>query len=142
MRAGVSLLALLLSVIASSAICSDAVADMWSDHPENVWVKQSPRPDAPIPGFSWEGSGAYDPYTKQWIHYGGHDGVPQGFILFTWDVTTGRWQQRFPNTSPGGVCCVDGTNVFDTANRRFVRFPGASLVPGWPWRRARPSTTS
>jgi len=136
MRARVAVLALLLSAIASCAMCSRAVAATWADHPENIWVKQSPRPDAPAPGFSWEGSGAYDPYTKQWIHYGGHDGVPQGFILFAWDVTTGRWQQRFPNTSPAGVCCVDGANVFDTANRRFVRFPGASLGHGWQWSRA------
>ncbi|MCJ7822505.1 MAG: hypothetical protein MUQ26_05410, partial [Armatimonadetes bacterium] len=92
MRARAAMLALLLSAIASFPHCSRALADTWADHPENVWVQQSPRPDAPAPGFSWEGSGAYDPYTKQWIHYGGHDGVPQGFILFTWDPATGRWQ--------------------------------------------------
>jgi len=106
-------------------------ASLWSDHPVNIWVKQSPRQEAPAPGFSWEGSGAYDPRARQWVHHGGHDGVPQGFALFTWGLESGRWEQRFPNTSPPGVCCVDGANVFDTANRRFVRFPGACLGHGW-----------
>ena len=43
--------------------------------------------------------------------------------------------QHFPNTSPAGVCCVDGANVFDLAARRFVRFPGASLGHGYQWSR-------
>src|SRR5207237_2256493 len=81
------------------------------------------------------GSGAYDPFTGKWIHYGGHDGIPQGFALFAFDLATGVWEQRFPNTSPAGVCCVDGGNVFDVANRRFVRFPGASLGHGYQWSR-------
>src|SRR6185436_1014992 len=83
--------------------------------------------------FGWEGSGSYDPFSRQWIHFGGHDGIPQGFHLFQDDLDTGRWRQRFPNTSPPGVCCVDGANVFDLASRRFVRFPGASLVHGYQW---------
>lgn len=107
----------------------------FDDHPVNRWVKQSPREGAPVPRLGWEGSGDFDPYTNQWIHYGGHDGNPQGFVLFTWDLVTGRWRQRFPNTSPPGVCCVDGANVFDRANRRFIRFPGASLGHGWQWSR-------
>ena len=48
---------------------------------------------------------------------------------------TGRWQQKFPNTSPPGACCIDGANVFDVANRRFVRFPGGSLGHGYQWSR-------
>src|SRR5437868_238728 len=76
-----------------------AVPD-WENHPENVWVKQSPRDGAPAPGFGWEGSGDYDPFKRQWIHFGGHDGIPQGFPLFTFDLDNGRWEQKFPNTSP------------------------------------------
>lgn len=107
----------------------------WAKHPENQWVKQSPREGAPAPAFGWEGSGAYDPYHRKWIHHGGHDGIPQGFPLFTFDLNTGAWEQKFPNTSPGGTCCVDGANTFDLANRRFVRFPGASLGHGYQWSR-------
>jgi hypothetical protein len=104
-------------------------------HAENTWIKASPREGAPIPSFGWEGSGAYDPFHQRWIHQGGHDGNPQGFALFTFDLATARWEQRFPNTSPPGSCCVDGANVFDRASRRFVRFPGAALGHGWQWSR-------
>jgi hypothetical protein len=107
----------------------------WTGHPVNQWVKQSPRPGQPAPPFGWEGSGSYDPWSKKWIHSGGHDGVPQGFHVFTFDLDTGVWEQKFPNTSPPGVCCVDGANVFDPAHRRFVRFPGGSLGHGYQWSR-------
>ena len=33
------------------------------------------------------------------------------------------------------MCCVDGANAFDIANRRFVRFPGGSLGHGYQWSR-------
>lgn len=106
-----------------------------ADLPENEWVRQSPREGKPIPPFEYEGSGAYDPLRRLWIHHGGHDGVPQGFALFVYEVETGVWRQRFPNTSPPGSCCVDGANVFDPAQRKFVRFPGAALGHGWQWSR-------
>jgi hypothetical protein len=112
-----------------------AVAADWADHPENVWVKQSPREGAPSPRYLYEGSGAWNPLARQFIRWGGHDGIPQGFHLFVWNLETGRWQQRFPNTSPPGACCIDGANVFDVANNCFVRFPGASLGHGWQWYR-------
>ncbi|MEX1094585.1 MAG: fibronectin type III domain-containing protein [Planctomycetales bacterium] len=107
----------------------------FADHPLNEWVLQSPRDGAPIPDFGWEGSGSWDPVRRQWIHYGGHDGTPQGFILFTADLVTGKWRQKFPNTSPPGVCCVDGTNVFDPVNGRFIAFPGGWLGHGWQFSR-------
>src|SRR5262245_25726777 len=107
----------------------------WPGHPENQWVKQSPRRGAPAPAFGWEGSGDYDPHNRRWVHFGGHDGIPQGFHLFTYDLDSRRWRQRFPSTSPPGCCCVDGANVFDVAHRRFVRFPGASLGHGYQWSR-------
>src|SRR5262245_43404259 len=62
-----------------------AAESPWADHPENVWLKQSPRGGAPAPGFYYEGSGDFDPYSNQWIHHAGHDGIPQGFHTFTCD---------------------------------------------------------
>jgi hypothetical protein len=106
-----------------------------ADHPENEWVRQSPTPTQPAPPFGWEGSGDYDPDHDRWIHHAGHDGIPQGFHLFTFDLQTKVWQQRFPPTSPPGVCCVDGSHVFDVAHRRFVRFPGGMLGHGYQWSR-------
>jgi hypothetical protein len=105
------------------------------DHPENQWFKQSPTREQPVPPFGWEGSGAYDPHGQQWIHHAGHDGIPQGFATFTYELRTRTWRQLFPPTSPPGVCCVDGSNVFDSANRRFVRFPGGMLGHGYQWSR-------
>src|SRR5262245_13517902 len=120
-------------------LCAAAIGQSqppdWPSHPENEWVRQSPSPGKPAPPFGWEGSGAFDPFTRKWIHQGGHDGIPQGFALFTFDFATRAWEQRFANTSPAGACCVDGTNVFDIANRRFVRFPGGSLGHGYQWSR-------
>ena len=113
-------------------VCSAAAIDS-AAHPENVWVRQSPREGAPAPRYLYEGSGAWDPQAREFIRWGGHDGIPQGFQLFLWDLETGKWAQRCPNTSPPGACCIDGSNVFDVANRRFVRFPGASLGHGFQW---------
>jgi len=115
-----------------SLLCAGAD---WPKHPVNEWVKQSPTDKQPAPMFGWEGSGAFDPFSKKWIHFGGHDGIPQGFHLFTYDLETRIWEQRFPPTSPAGVCCIDGANTFDVANRRFVNFPGGSLGHGYQWSR-------
>ena len=90
----------------------------------------SPKParGTPVPSFLYEGSGDYDPFTRRWIHHAGHDGIPQGFHTFTFDLDSGRWEQKFPPTSPPGVCCVDGGNCFDLAEpavrplpRRYAR---------------------
>jgi hypothetical protein len=107
----------------------------WHNHPVNQWVRQSPAADEPTPGFVYEGGGALDPHGDIWIHHAGHDGIPQGFHTFTFDLATRKWQQKFPPTSPPGVCCVDGSFTFDVANRRFVRFPGGSLGHGFQWSR-------
>lgn len=58
-----------------------AASSPFSTHPENIWLKQSPREGGP-PGFFYEGSGAFDPYSNQWIHHAGHDGIPAGFNTF------------------------------------------------------------
>jgi len=128
-----SVFAVVAILLWASLVRAQATDTGFDTHPENAWAKQSPRPGAPTPKFGWEGSGAYDPYMKKWIHWGGHDGIPQGFHLFLWNPQTAKWEQNFPNTSPPGVCCVDGAETFDLANRRFVRFPGASLNHGWQW---------
>lgn len=107
----------------------------WPEHPLNRWVRQSPRAGLPVPNFPYEGSGAYDPLRRRWIHHGGHDGIPQGFHTFLFDLDSGRWEQRFAATSPPGACCVDGANVFDRAAGVFVRFPGGSLGHGYQWSR-------
>src|SRR5262245_26384305 len=112
-----------------------AAQSAWSEHPVNTWVQQSPREGKPSPNFPYEGSAAYDPVGKRWIHHAGHDGIPQSFHTFTFDLEDSQWRQLFPPTSPPGVCCVDGTNAYDTANRRFVRFPGGSLGHGFQWSR-------
>ena len=41
----------------------------WAAHPENQWVKRSPRQGAPAPPFGWEGSGDYAPHLRKWIHF-------------------------------------------------------------------------
>jgi hypothetical protein len=130
MRVATSAVGIFLALLPGFAVGAD-----WASHPENTWVKQSPREGAPSPRYLYEGSGAWDPLARQFIRWGGHDGIPQGFHLFLWDLETGRWQQKFPNTSPPGACCIDGANVFDVANRRFVRFPGGSLGHGYQWSR-------
>ena len=66
----------------------------WPDHPENVRVKQRPREGTPVPKLVYEGSGAYDPYNRAWIHSSGHDGIPQGFHLFLYHLKTGVWEQK------------------------------------------------
>jgi hypothetical protein len=128
-------LPILAALSLASGLSLSADKPDWSAHPENEWVKQSPTRDQPAPSFSWEGGGDYDPYHRQWIHHAGHDGIPQGCHLFTYDLQTRAWQQKFPPTSPPGVCCVDGSHVFDVANRRYVRFPGGMLGHGYQWSR-------
>src|SRR6266542_1211960 len=95
-------LSLLCFSIVWNAAAGAAEPD-WSKHPINQWVKQSPREGAAVPNFPYEGSGDYDPFTRKWIHHAGHDGIPQGFHTFTFDLDTGKWEQRFPPTSPPGV---------------------------------------
>lgn len=136
MKRFLQLHALISATLAVATNCLPAADSApWANHPENVWLKQSPRPGAPAPGFLYEGSGGFDPISRKWIHHAGHDGIPQGFHTFTCDPATGAWKQHFPPTSPPGVCCVDGSHVFDVANGRFVRFPGGSLGHGYQWSR-------
>lgn len=129
------LIAATLLLAVGAARAGEPAAIDWAKHPENTWVKLSPRDGAPVPSWPYEGSGDYDPFTRRWIHHAGHDGIPQGFHTFTFDLDTGKWEQRFPPTSPPGVCCVDGGNCFDLAARRLVRFPGGMLGHGYQWSR-------
>jgi hypothetical protein len=106
-----------------------------ADHAVNRWVRRSPAEGKPAPNFPYEGSGVYDTRRRKWIHHGGHDGIPQGFHTFTFDLDSGEWKQRFPPTSPPGACCVDGSNAYDASSGKLVRFPGGSLGHGYQWSR-------
>jgi hypothetical protein len=134
-RARFALLLLPALVLPSGSAADPPARPDWSTHPENHWVRQSPREGVPVPAFLYEGSGDYDPFTRRWVHHAGHDGVPQGCHTFLFDPDTARWSQVFPPDSPPGVCCVDGGHVFDAASRRFVRFPGGMLGHGFQWSR-------
>ncbi len=131
----IRLAVLVLPALPCLPVLLNAAPPDWKKHPEGQWVKQSPREGAPVPDFGWEGSAVLDPQRRQWIHHAGHDGIPQGFHLFTYQLDSGRWEQRFPNTSPPGACCVDGANTFDLLHQRLVRFPGAALGHGYQWSR-------
>ncbi|MFT3774972.1 MAG: kelch repeat-containing protein [Minicystis sp.] len=98
-------------------------------------MQRSPAPKQPSPGLGWEASAAFDPKSKLWIHHAGHDGIPQGNQLFTFDLDTQVWAQRFPDNSPDGACVVDGAGAVDTLNDRFVRFPGGTLGHGYLYSR-------
>lgn len=126
---------LLCAILLLPTSISAAEPTDWAKHPENTWVRQSPRDNATVPGFLYEGSGDFDPFTRKWIHHGGHDGIPQGFHTFLFDLETSKWEQKFPANSPPGVCCIDGANAFDLSCRRFVRFPGGMLGHGYQWSR-------
>src|SRR5262249_27031847 len=80
----------------------------WTAQPEHRWGLRSAKAPGPAPHLGGEGGADFDPIHRLWIHHAGHDGVPQGFHLFTFDPATNHWEQRFPNTSPPGACCVDG----------------------------------
>jgi hypothetical protein len=103
-------------------------------HPVGTWVEQVPEDG--IPGFSWEAGSAYDPVTGLWLHHAGHDGIPQGFHLFSFDTDAPRWRQLFPEVAPGGACTLDGAATFDRAHRRFVRLPAGYLGHGYQFSRS------
>lgn len=92
----------------------------WANHPERIWVKQCPREGLPAPKVGWEGSDTYDPHSRKWLHLRGHHAISQRRRLSTWHLATDAWEQEFPNASPPGVCCVDGSNVFDVASRVYT----------------------
>lgn len=104
-------------------------------HPVGVWVKQSPTDANPSPRFLYEGGGAWDPYTKRFIHHAGHDRVPQGQHVFTFDLREQKWSQIFPADSPPGACLVDGAMTFDLVNRRATRWHALSLNHGYQFSR-------
>jgi hypothetical protein len=131
----IRLFAMFAFIVSLGATLHAAGPADWAAHPVGTWVKQSPRAAAPAPRLQYEGSGAWAPVQRLWIHFAGHDGIPQGFFLFTCALEDGVWKQRFPNTSPPGVCCVDGSNTFGDASGRLVAFPGGSLGHGYQWSR-------
>jgi hypothetical protein len=104
----------------------------------NTWEKRSPVKDGPAsPGMGYETSLGYDPVARRLIRWGGHNqggGGEQNAETWTFDLTTGRWALKEPNTSPPGACCAQ-QNVFDADHNRFLRFPAFSGNHGWQWYR-------
>jgi hypothetical protein len=102
----------------------------------NTWVKRSPTMNGPVsPGLGYEASLGYDPKAHRVIRWGGHNqggGGEQNAETWTFDLVTGRWALKEPNTSPPGVCCAQ-QNVFDSVHNRFLRFPAFSGNHGWHW---------
>ena len=58
----------------------------WATHPENAWVRLSPREGLPISRCCREGSGAYDPEHRAWI--------PQSYQgLYSGERPPERWRE-------------------------------------------------
>jgi hypothetical protein len=85
--------------------------------------------------MGYETSLGYDPAARRVIRWGGHNqggGGEQNAETWTFDLATGAWALKEPNTSPPGVCCAQ-QNVFDPVGGRFLRFPAFSGSHGWQW---------
>jgi hypothetical protein len=127
-----------LAIVASLlSVAAAAAADPVPLKQEpNTWVKRSPIPGGPVsPGMGYETSLGYDPAARRVIRWGGHNqggGGEQNAETWTFDLATGAWTLREPNTSPPGVCCAQ-QNVFDPVGGRFLRFPAFSGSHGWQW---------
>lgn len=104
--------------------------------PANTWVKRSPRDEGPLsPRMGYEGACVWDSRHGLLVRYGGHNqggGGEQGAEVWTYDLLTGRWQLKEPNTSPPGVCC-NTQNLYDPQLERYLRFPLFSGSHGWQW---------
>lgn len=105
-------------------------------HPVKKWVKQHPvegRMKKPSPRMGYETSYGYDLESRLLVRYGGHNqggGGEQGSDVWTYDLDTDTWTLKEPNDAPPGVCCAQ-QNVYDQANRKFIRFPAFSGSHGW-----------
>jgi hypothetical protein len=108
------------------------------EHPLNVWVKRTPRDQAPVsPRLGYEGACVWDSQAQLLVRFGGHNqggGGEQGAEVWTFDPQTDAWSLREPNTSPPGVCC-NAQNVYMPTIARYVRFPFFSGSHGWQWAR-------
>src|SRR5262245_13910597 len=105
-----------------------AATPIEKDHPVKKWVKQHPvegRLKKPSPKMGYETSYGYDLESRLLIRYGGHNqggGGEQNSETWTYDLDTDTWTLKEPNDAPPGVCCAQ-QNVYDQANRKFIRFP-------------------
>jgi len=102
----------------------------------NTWVKRSPLADTlPSPRLGYEGACVWDSSHRVLIRYGGHNqggGGAQYSEVWTFDLLTGKWTLKEPDTSPPGVCCAQ-QNIYDPVYKRYVRFPAFSGNHGWQW---------
>lgn len=138
-RARVLVVTYLLAV--DAALCSGVLDDDPSslvDQPVNTWVKLSPLAAGPVsPRMGYEGACVWDSRHRVLVRYGGHNqggGGEQGAEVWTFDLQSGEWTLKEPNTSPPGVCC-NAQNVYDPATGRYIRFPKFSGSHGWQWAR-------
>ncbi|MCG3179522.1 MAG: hypothetical protein BIFFINMI_01858 [Phycisphaerae bacterium] len=103
-----------------------------------VWYKRTPLPGSPKnPRMGYEGAWAYDPYAKVILRWGGHNnggGGEQNSEMWVYNPVSNVFKLMEPNYRPPGACC-NRDQVFDTASRRYVRFPSFSASHGWQWRR-------
>lgn len=103
-----------------------------------VWYKRTPIEGAPRnPQMGYEGAWAWDPYDRVILRWGGHNqggGGEQNSEMWAYDPVKNTFTLREPNYFPPGSCC-NREQVFDLANRRYVRFPSFSASHGWQWRR-------
>ncbi len=123
------------------ALCCRVPADdsaSPADQPVNSWVKLSPLAARPVsPRMGYEGACVWDSRHRVLVRYGGHNqggGGEQGAEVWTFDLRSGEWTLKEPNTSPPGVCC-NAQNVYDPATGRYIRFPKFSGSHGWQWAR-------
>lgn len=125
-------------ILLVAAAVAPAAPPAPADQPANVWVKRTPRADAPVsPRLGYEGACVWDRQHQLLVRYGGHNqggGGEQGAEVWTFDLATAQWTLKEPNTSPPGVCC-NAQNVYDPVSRRYVRFPFFSGSHGWQWSR-------
>ena len=123
-----------------ATLCCGVPADDSSpaDQPVNSWVKLSPLADGPVsPRLGYEGACIWDSRHQLLVRYGGHNqggGGEQGAEVWTFNLQSGEWTLKEPNTSPPGVCC-NAQNVYDPTTGRYIRFPKFSGSHGWQWAR-------
>lgn len=129
---------LLFCVCSTSSQLVDAAPPSIAAQPVNAWIKRSPLPDGPkSPRLGYEGACVWDRRHQLLVRYGGHNqggGGEQGAEVWTFDLATGKWSLKQPNTSPPGVCC-NAQNLYCPTTERYIRFPFFSGSHGWQWHR-------
>jgi|GEM_PF-1115394 len=122
------------------------------DHPLNVWVKRTPREQAPVsPRLGYEGACVWDSPAQLLVRFGGHNqggGGEQGAEVWTYDAATNRWRNMRPLPAPrlapyrcaawdsdeqrgvvfGGEGSHEGTLIYDPARNEWT-WPRPEVEP-------------